>query len=165
VIRLVLAAFALMSSAISVAAPAPIEPSVEHYVRPYVDTRNFSGVVLVARDANPLFSRAYGLSDRDRHTPNALNTRFHIASMSMQFTAAAVMRLANAGRLSLDTPVSAIVPGYPNGSAITVRHLLTQTSGVADINAQDDYSDILKAHQTPQSLVARMHGVAPLRAP
>lgn len=138
---------------------------IDSYVRAYSDTNNFSGVVLVAREGHEVFARAYGHTDARRRTPNTLRTRFHIASMSMQFTAAATLRLVDSGRLSLDTPVSAILPDYPGGDRINIRHLLTQTSGIADINELPDYSQILQAHQTPTSLVERMRAVPPARDP
>jgi CubicO group peptidase (beta-lactamase class C family) len=138
---------------------------IEAYIDPYVQTNNFSGVVFAARKGVPVFAKAYGFADRGRRTPNSLKTRFHIASMSMQFTAAAALRLIDKGELSLDTPVSDVVPGYPNGERITARHLLSETSGIADINAQDDYADVLKKHQTPLSLVEHVRALPPLRKP
>jgi CubicO group peptidase (beta-lactamase class C family) len=138
---------------------------IERYVEPYVRTNNFSGVILAACAGVPVFANAYGFADRDRRIPNSLKTRFHIASMSMQFTAAAALRLIDEGRLSLDTPVSDVVPGYPNGKQITVQHLLTETSGIADINTQSDYADVLRKHQTPLSLVEHVRDLPPLREP
>ena len=139
--------------------------AIDDYVRPYADTRNFSGVVLVARNGEPVFARAYGFADRARKAPNRTNTRFHVASISMQFTAVAALRLVQAGKLSLDTPVSSLLPAYPNGARITVRHLLTQTSGIADINDQPDYQQVLGAHQTPLSLVEKVQQLPPARQP
>ena len=159
-------AFILAAAAQPVAAaPSAKSAVIEKFVRPYVDTHNFSGVIVVQRDGRPVFQRAYGDADRERRIANRLDTRFHVASMSMQFTAAAAMRLVDAGRLSLDTPVSEIVAGYPNGDRITVRNLLTQTSGIADINALDDYDEALKLHQTPLSLVNKVKDLPPSRAP
>ncbi len=165
--RLALALLLLSGPAVAAQGPVASSPiaAIDHYVAPFVDTNNFSGVVLVARGGKPVFAKAYGSADREAHIANDLQTRFHIASMSMQFTAAATLRLIDQGKLSLDTPVVDIVPDYPNGRTITVRHLLTQTSGIADINAQDDYEKVLAQHQTPQSLVDKMRGIAPLRAP
>lgn len=160
----VLLVFSSPASAQNTVASSP-SAAIDNYVTPFVDTNNFSGVVLVARSGEPVFAKAYGFADREGRVANDLQTRFHIASMSMHFTAAATLRLIDAGKLSLDTPVAEIVPDYPNGRAITVRHLLTQTSGIADINAQDDYDAVLAQHQTPQSLVDKMRGIAALRAP
>src|SRR5262252_10941661 len=64
------------------------ELRIDAYLKPYATTRNFSGTVLVAQGGKVLFARAYGTSDANRRAANRLITRFHIASMSMQFTAA-----------------------------------------------------------------------------
>src|SRR5215218_4059516 len=97
----------LLVSAIAQAAPAASNvPAIDRYVRPYVDTQNFSGAILVARAGKPEFVGAYGMADREKGVPNSLHTRFHIASMSMQFTAAAALRLVAAGKLSLNTTVA-----------------------------------------------------------
>jgi D-alanyl-D-alanine carboxypeptidase len=83
----------------------------------------------------------------------------------MQFTAAAVMRLVEQGKLSLDTSVADVVQGLPNGERITVRELLDQNSGLPDANDLPDYDDLLKAHQTPESLVQAIRGRQPLAEP
>lgn len=146
-------------------ASAELDGRITQYVQPYVETNNFSGAVLVARDGRVIFSRAYGFSDRERRIPNTPRTRFHVASMSMQFTAAAALRLIEAGQLSLDTTVADVIPDYPNGRNLTVRHLLTQTSGIANINDQPDYDEVLKVRQTPESLVNRVKDLPPKRPP
>jgi CubicO group peptidase (beta-lactamase class C family) len=146
-------------------AASPIGAAVTAYVEPYVRTNNFAGAVLVARDGVPLYSRSFGFADRKQRTPNSLQTQFHVASMSMQFTAAAILRLIDRGSLSLETMVAEIIPNYPNGDRITVRHLLTQTSGIADINDLPDYDQLLATHQSPQSLVDKISKVPPKRQP
>ena len=157
-----------LSIPVVAAAPSPgtaPPAAIEAYVSPYVQTRNFSGVIAVAKDGRVAFAKAYGFADQERRTPNTLRTRFHVASMSMQFTAAAALRLIQSGQLSLNTPVSAVVVDFPGGSGITIRHLLTQTSGIADINDLPDYDTVLKAHQTPLSLVDKVRNLPRERAP
>src|SRR6185437_13530044 len=95
-----------------------------------------------------------GESDREMARPNTRETRFHVASVSMQFTAAAVMRLVDRGALTLDTHVSEIVPPVRGGDRITIRNLLEMRSGLSDINSRANYAEILKRHQTPASLVS-----------
>jgi CubicO group peptidase (beta-lactamase class C family) len=75
--------------------------------------------------------------------------------MSMQFTAAAVLRLVDQGVFALDTHVSDVVPGV-EGERITIRHLLIEQSGLPDINELPDYNDVLNHHQTPATLVAKI---------
>src|SRR5207237_7535937 len=78
--------------------------------------------------------------------------------LSMQFTAAAAFRLVDEGQLSLDTSVGEFVPGIKGAEKITVRDLLTERSGLPDINGLPDYNDILRQHQTPASLIAKIDG-------
>jgi len=122
--RALLSALTLALAAASHAAaasPKSQSNAINDYIRPYVETHNFSGVILLAKRGQPVFARAYGFADVERRRVNTLTTRFHIASMSMQFTAAAALRLVNSERLSLDTPVSDVVVGYPKGDSITIR--------------------------------------------
>ena len=95
----------------------------------------FSGVVLVARDGHVLFEKAYGKRDAKDGDPNLLDTRFNLASAGKMFTSVAVLQQIAAGRLSLDTRVGDVLKDYPNrsfASTVTVRELLTHTSGAGD---------------------------------
>jgi CubicO group peptidase (beta-lactamase class C family) len=139
--------------------------SIEAYIRPYVTSNNFSGQILIARGGKVIFNKAYGTADRERNAPNTLDTEFHIASVSMQFTAAAIMRLIDMGKLALDTRVSDIVPTVRGGDRITIRNLLEERSGLSDINQRPDYTDILAHHQTPASLVSIISSDTLLFAP
>ncbi|PYP40397.1 MAG: hypothetical protein DMD43_08570 [Gemmatimonadetes bacterium] len=77
----------------------------------------FAGAVLVAKDGKPVFDTAYGLADRERRTPNTLNTRFRLGSMNKMFTAVSVLQLVQAGKLTLDAPLATYLPDYPNKDA------------------------------------------------
>jgi CubicO group peptidase (beta-lactamase class C family) len=142
-----------------------IAGTIDSYVRPYVKTNNFSGTVLVVRNGNTVFEKAYGFADRDRKSSNTPKTRFHIASISMQFTAAAVMRLVDQDRVKLDDSVGAFLRSVAGAEKITIRDLLTQRSGLADINDLPDYNEVLQHHQTPAALVAKVDGRSLLFAP
>jgi CubicO group peptidase (beta-lactamase class C family) len=138
---------------------------VDAYLQPYVQSGNFSGAVLARENGKVVFEKAYGLADREHKLPNTMATRFHVASVSMQFTAAAVLRLVDEGKLSLDTHVGEFAPRIQGAEQITVRHLLTERSGLPDINNLPEYNDILQQHQTPASLVAKIEGQALLFEP
>ena len=87
--------------------------------------------VLVVKDGQVVASRSYGLADVDRRTPASDATNYRLASLSKQFTAAAIMLLARDGRLRLDDRVSDLLPGMPaHARDVTIRHLLTHTSGL-----------------------------------
>jgi CubicO group peptidase (beta-lactamase class C family) len=80
-----------------------------------------------------IFAQAYGLADVDGGAPCTLESRFRLASVSKQFTAACVLRLAEQGRLSLDDPLAKWFPEFPAyGAQATIRQLLTHTSGLPD---------------------------------
>jgi len=95
----------------------------------------FSGVVLVARGDDVILREARGLADQVWRIPNRADTRFNIASIGKIFTATAVMRLVEQGKLSLDDTLAERVPAYPHKEAaktITLRHLLNHTGGLGD---------------------------------
>ena len=101
--------------------------------------------VLVIRDGTIVFRRAYGLSDLDRRVAATPATNYRLASMTKQFTAAAILLLAQEARLSLDDPIRKWLPTLPTAAApITVRHLLTHVSGLVD------YEEIIPEGQSRQ---------------
>jgi CubicO group peptidase (beta-lactamase class C family) len=132
--------------------------AIDAYLQPYVHSGNFAGDVLVEKNGKVVFEKAYGFADKEHRIRNIAATRFHIASMSMQFTAAAILRLVDAGSISLDQHVGDFVPGIEGADKITIRDLLTERSGLPDINALPDYDDVLQHHQTPASLIAKIDG-------
>jgi D-alanyl-D-alanine carboxypeptidase len=109
----------------------------------------FSGVVLVARNGHVLFEKAYGKRDAKGSDPNTLNTRFNLASAGKMFTSVAVWQQIAAGRLSLDTHVGDVLKDYPNrnfADTVTVRDLLTHTSGAGDVPLLGNENAANRAH-------------------
>jgi CubicO group peptidase (beta-lactamase class C family) len=111
--------------------PAEIDGLVERYEA----LGRFSGAVAVAVDGERIFAKGYGLADREGGRPNTVNTRFALASLTKQFTAAAVLKLEAEGRLRVEDPVSAYLPDYPRpqGDRVTIHHLLSHTSGIPSL--------------------------------
>jgi CubicO group peptidase (beta-lactamase class C family) len=121
-----------------------LEQSVESYLSSAAKERRFSGVVLVAKDGKSLFRRAYGFADWTKRTPNEPDTRFMIFSVTKQFTAALILRLAEEGKLSVSDPVSKHVGDWPKEwESVTVHHLLTHSSGI-EVDTQ--YFWLIKHH-------------------
>jgi len=101
--------------------------------------------VAVLRDGVPIFRRAYGLADLEGRVAATTATNYRLASLTKQFTAAAILLLAEAGRLSIDDPVRKWLPTLKDGAdAIVIRHLLTHTSGLID------YEDLIPEGCTAQ---------------
>ena len=87
----------------------------------------------VSKDGKPVVQKAYGMADLEHDAPNRADTIFEAGSVSKQFTAAAVLLLAQEGKLSLDDPVRKYVPELPDyGAPLTIRHMLQHTSGLRD---------------------------------
>jgi CubicO group peptidase (beta-lactamase class C family) len=109
--------------------------------------------VMVLRDGMPVFRRSYGMADLEHAVAATPATNYRLASMTKQFTAAAILLLAEDGRLSIDDPVRKWLPTLPDAAAaVTLRHLLTHTSGLID------YEDLI-----PDGTTAQVHDADVLR--
>ncbi|WP_313662578.1 serine hydrolase domain-containing protein [Cellulosimicrobium cellulans] len=108
--------------------------ALDTHLRAAADADAFSGVVRIERDGDPLFERAYGVASRRWGVPVRTSTRFDVASVTKLFTAVAVLQQVGEGRLGLDDRIHDHVDlaGTTIPSGVTVRHLLTHTSGIAD---------------------------------
>lgn len=101
--------------------------------------------VTVIRGRRVILSRNYGLADLESRTPITERTNFRLASLTKQFTATAILLLVKNNKLSLDDHIATILPGLPaHARDITVRHLLTHTSGLWA------YEDFVPDTQTTQ---------------
>ncbi|HJQ71687.1 MAG TPA: serine hydrolase [Blastocatellia bacterium] len=110
---------------------AEIAAWADDYMKNAVKFDHFSGAVLIARDGEPIFSKAYGMANYELSVPNNLNTKFRIGSVSKQFTAVAIMQLQERGKLSVNDPICQYLDDCPNAwKPITIKHLLNHTSGI-----------------------------------
>ena len=142
-----------------------LHDQISAYLRPYIATGNLSGSILVVESGKTIFQNGYGFSDVRSRAANAVDTKYHIASLSFQFTAAAAVRLAEQGKFSFDTKVSEIVSDVPNGERITIRNLLRENSGLTDPNDLPGFDDLLRSHQTPETVVRFIRGRPPIHEP
>lgn len=89
------------------------------------------GVVLVTRGGGVIYKKAFGMADMELDVPMREEMVFNVASVTKQFTAVAVLQLAEQGKLSLQDEVTKYLPDYPTGGQkITIENLLTHTAGV-----------------------------------
>jgi CubicO group peptidase (beta-lactamase class C family) len=126
---------------------------IEAYISPYVNTKNFSGTVLVAQNGKILYNKAFGMADEGLNVSNKTNTKYHIASVSKNFTAAAILLLEEKNLLNVTDTISKFIPGFPNGEKITIHQLLTHTSGIPNVNDMPEYVKIAPFPQTPATLI------------
>lgn len=121
----------LLTSCATARVATQLERVVDEAVAAPIAEQRFAGVVLVARDGRPLVRKAYGLADREQHVAHTPETPFMIMSVSKQFTAALITRLAAAGKLRLDDPVSKYLEHWPEEwNGVEIRHLLAHSAGL-----------------------------------
>ena len=106
--------------------------SIDAYVTREIETRRIPGAaVAVVEHGRVAFKKAYGVANLETDAPVRTNSVFQLASLTKQFTAAAIMMLVEEGKVRLDAPISMYIENTPaSWSAVTVRHLLTHTSGI-----------------------------------
>jgi len=121
----------------------------------------FSGSVLVAKDGKILFAKGYGMADLKAGKPNTPDTKFLIGSVTKQFTAAAIMQLVEKKLIALDDPFGKYVPEYPKSAAdkITIRHLLTHTSGIANCTDQPKINEMKTKPAAPAEVLALVQDI------
>ena len=96
-------------------------------------SKDFSGVVLVAKEDSIIWHKAYGYANMEHEAENQLNTKFNIASITKMITAVGILKLYDSGKLSLETSIGKYLPDYPNEEVknkVTIHQLLTHTSGL-----------------------------------
>lgn len=136
---------AALGSACGPAVKPPLTESIEALFADYAAPGMPGASVLVVRNDSVLISASWGLADVDSMTPVTPATNFRLASLSKQFTAMAVLQLVAAGTLRLEDPAATLLPELPAFAGnVTIRHLLTHTSGL------DDYEDFVPDDQQRQ---------------
>lgn len=111
--------------------------------------------IAIVLDEKIAYAKAYGAAKLNPRIAATTETRFPIGSVSKQFTAAAILRLVEAGKLRLDDKVSLYVPEVEHGSEMTMRQLLDHTSGLRDYWPQDFMIPPMREPTTPLAILQR----------
>src|SRR5580700_6429037 len=128
----------------------------QRLVRAYADDGWFMGSVLIAQNGKVVLSKGYGWADAEWSIPNSPSTRFAIASITKEFTAASILLLEERGKLKTADLVKKYLPEAPaSWDKITIFHLLTHTSGIPSFTGFPDYQSLEPFLATPEKLVAR----------
>ena len=133
---------------------------IDRFVRAEMARQQIPGVaVAVVRGGTPVVVEGYGLANVEHQVPVTPDTIFQSGSVGKQFTAAAVMSLADEGRLALTDPLTTFFPDAPaHWARMTLRHLLTHTSGLPDYTAGTiDY----RRDYTEEDLAKFAYGLQP----
>src|ERR1035438_1255963 len=114
-----------------------------------------SASVAVVKDGMLVYAHAYGNARLEPPTPATAEMRYKIGSISKQFTATAILMLAEQGKLSLDDPVSRFVPDLTRAKEVTIRQLLSHTSGYQDYWPQDYVPPFMLTPITADEIMTR----------
>jgi CubicO group peptidase (beta-lactamase class C family) len=156
------AACAVLHSPLAAQRPdrARIEAVTDSVVAAALATGQVAGMsVAIVRDRDTLVLKGYGRADLEFDVPTPAAAIYEIGSLTKQFTATAILQLAEQGRLSLDDDLSKHLPGYPlQGRRVTIRRLLDHTSGIASYTSLSEYESLSVHALTPDSIVAFFSG-------
>jgi D-alanyl-D-alanine carboxypeptidase len=122
--------------------------------------------VIARRDGKTVLRKGYGMADLELGVPLQPDMVFRIGSMTKQFTAVAILMLAEEGKLAVSDPITKFLPGYPTGGkTITIEHLLTHTSGIRSYTDMPDFLANIRKDYTVDALMDHFKGEPPDFAP
>jgi len=156
----------ILAARSSSAQPAPAQAAaIDQVIAEALRERAFAGATVgVAAGGKIQFIRGYGMADIENRVPVTDSTVFRIGSTTKQFTAVAVLKLMEQGKLSLDDPLSKYRPEFPRAAEVTVRQLLNHTSGVMSYTHPKVASQIREAGRrdwTTDQLIAKIATLQP----
>lgn len=146
----------------------PLESQLDNLLKNFQTEAGFSGVLLLANRDKKLYCKGIGMADQEAHIANTPQTRFRIASITKQFTAAAILLLQEAGKLTVQDPVHHHLVNSPAPwEPITVHHLLSHTSGIINLQDMPIYGELsrkkLSTHETLKAFIDEPLNFAPGR--
>jgi CubicO group peptidase (beta-lactamase class C family) len=135
-------------------APMPPTDKLIDALFTHVFTNDAPGAaVLVAQNGTVLFKRGYGLADVAQGAAFTPDTKSRIGSITKQFTSSAILKLQEQGKLSVQDKLSKFFPDFPRGDEVTLRHLLTHTSGIRSYTDKPGFMDKVTSPVKPDDLI------------
>ncbi len=148
----VVASFAQSSPAL----PTGVQSKIDQEVRDIISASGApSASIAIVKDGRIAYVQAYGQARRDKHLIANPQMRYAIGSISKQFTAAAILMLLEEGKLSLDDPVGRFIPELTEANKVTVRQVLSHTSGYQDFWPQDYVPPYMLKSVSPDEILQR----------
>lgn len=134
---------ALLHATSALADTPPLADQIDAALAPLFKADAPGATVIVTREGQPVFRKAYGLADVDKKVPMQPDMQLRLGSITKQFTAVAILMLAEQGKLSLQDDVTRFLPDYPSkGRRITIEQLLHHTAGLRNYTAMPGYWSI-----------------------
>jgi D-alanyl-D-alanine carboxypeptidase len=138
---------------------AAVRSKIDGDVRALMSAAHVQGATIaIVQGGAIVYTRGYGLRDVARSLPADVHTRYEIGSITKQFTAAAILQLKEAGKIDLDATVATYLPSLSHAKEITIRQLLTHTSGLEDYVDIPNFETLAATPATFDQLLARISG-------
>ncbi len=129
----------------SVHAQSDVASSIDAAVATQFKANEPGATIIVTRDGKMIFRKAYGMANLEEKTALTPEMTFRLGSVTKQFTAVAIMMLADQGKLAVSDDIRKYLPDYPtHGKIITVEHLLTHTSGIVGYTSLPGFQKVMK---------------------
>lgn len=150
------------------AAPSQQQPTLSAAVRSKIDTdvrallsaaHAPGATIAVVQGGATVYTRSYGLRDVAKSLPAGTRTRYEIGSITKQFTAAGILQLKEAGKIDLDAMVATYLPSLSHAKEMTIRQLLTHTSGLPDYVGIPNFETLAGTPATFEQLMSRISGM------
>lgn len=128
---------------------AEVANKADELAKAYEDMGWFSGVILMAKDGQPFYQKAFGYADIANEIPNTINTKFRIGSINKTYTDILLLQLMEKGQLSLEDKLGKYLDGFPKATAqkISIKQMMTHTAGFSDI-FMPKYIDNIRDYKT-----------------
>ncbi|EAR14819.1 serine hydrolase domain-containing protein [Robiginitalea biformata] len=131
-----------------------LNSQIDSLITEKIPSEGPGAVVLVARGDSILYRKAFGQANLELQVPMKPDQVFQIGSMTKQFTAIAILKLMEEGRLHLEDDVRRFIPDYPTPEgSVTIHHLLNHTSGIKDFTSMRSIMEIARKDLRPQELI------------
>ena len=150
---------ALSHASAQSAAPsaADIRTKADEYMNAAVAVNGFSGSILVAQHGQPVVSKGYGMANIELAVPNTPQTVFRLGSITKQFTSMAIMILQERGKLRVSDPICQYLAECAAAwQPLTIKHLLTHTSGIPNYTGFPDFPKVAVLPTPPGDMIGKL---------
>jgi CubicO group peptidase (beta-lactamase class C family) len=124
-----------------------VEINNQQELNDYIAKSGFNGTVLVAKDKNVLFKKAYGYKNLETKIPLSVDDKFQIGSNTKQLVAASLLKLQEEGLLSIEDPITKYLPELVQYKGITIRDILNHTSGINNFTDRPEFLVMMEANR------------------
>lgn len=132
-----------------------LKGEIEREINCVLKKQQFSGSLLIAKEDEIIFNESFGMANYELGVANSSKTKYRIGSITKLFTATAIMQLVEKKQLDLEATVSQYINDYPRGKQINIFHLLSHTSGIANLTELPDFLEWVKSYSSVLETIDR----------